>query len=159
MDAIAGWAESQEEVAMTVSAGYDEWRMKVGYMRAGYLAVSALLGYRYILRSSLEPVRAQLSSYDADIMPPAAVIDHPLPKDRRTAFLLCDEPDFFLGALMVTIGDRAVFFPPPAAGSDWYERFDESLGTYDGRNGYTLVGRPRDWPADDPPYLSDQSEP
>lgn len=155
LDALASWAETQTEVPITIVGDYEEWRMKAGYLRAGYLAVSAWLGYRYILTNAMEPVRAQLASLDADVLPPAAVLDHPFQDQERPAFFMWEEPSFYLGALMVTIGSRAVFFPPPGAPANWYWLFEESMTSYDGSRGYSVRGREVGWPTSDPPYLAD----
>ena len=56
-DGSTGW-----EMNLQWSYRYDAWRESVGWLRAGYLYLFALLGHNYILREELNCVREQFAS-------------------------------------------------------------------------------------------------
>jgi len=91
-----------------------------GWLRAAYLVAFASLGYRYILRAELDPVRAQIQDPDGNHAPRAVLMDHRLPSTERHLRIV--ERPRTLRSVMVAMGRRAVFLPGPQINPDFYEQ-------------------------------------
>jgi hypothetical protein len=84
-------------------------RAPLSWVRAGYLAAFAALGWRYAFLKHLNPLRAQLADPTANLLPPLAMVDLGAPRDRRE-LLVVREPNE-LRSLAVVLGRYTVFLP------------------------------------------------
>jgi hypothetical protein len=126
----------------------------LSWVRAGYLAAFAALGWRYVFLKCLNPLRAQLAAPEQSILPPLSFFDPTAPRERRQ-LLIVEEPAE-MRSLAVTFGRHAVFLPwvaepksmnEIAAGLAWYSALPAS------RRQCTRKQIP--WPAE-PQYALDQ---
>jgi hypothetical protein len=81
----------------------------LSWVRAGYLAAFAALGWRYVFLERLNPLRAQLAAPDQSILPPLSFFDPTAPSGRRQ-LLIVEEPDE-MRSLAVGFGRHTVFLP------------------------------------------------
>jgi hypothetical protein len=84
-------------------------RAQLSWVRAGYLAAFAALGWRYAFLRLLNPLRAQLADPSADLLPPLAMVDPQAPRDCRQ-LIVVKQPDE-LRSLAVRMGRHTVFLP------------------------------------------------
>lgn len=88
---------------------YSEPRERVSWLRAAYLAAFAAMGYRYILRNILNPVRQQILDSDNKIIEHFRLVD-PAASPYRRLIILVSEPDWVRG-LAVAMGRHTVLLP------------------------------------------------
>lgn len=96
---------------------------RVAYLKSAYLAAFAMLGYRYILRPSLEPVREQIRR------PKVRTLDGYMSVmkdglDRSPLIIRLDRP---FEAVVVQVFDRLVFLPPPNDEPSFYDSVREHM--------------------------------
>lgn len=109
-----------------------------GWLRAGYLAAFAALGWRWAALPELKPVRDQIARPDEEIVPLAV---HGLRRTTglRRSILIVDEPEE-LRSVAVAIDRYVVLLPPPFPPRDIYERvatlspFDRETPTFAARH-------------------------
>jgi hypothetical protein len=127
---------------------------RLSWVRAGYLAAFAALGWRYALLECLNPLRAQLAAPEESILPPLSFFDAAASPNRRQ-MLIVEEPAE-MRSLAVALGRHTVFLPCPvesrsldeiSAGLAWYSEQPIS------RRRCTRKQVP--WPAE-PQYALDQ---
>ncbi len=141
-------------LSVTVHTSFDDARARLSLIRAAYLAAFAGLGWTYILRPALSPVREQSRAPDVQIIKPYLFRDPSTPSTRRGILVVSDPPD--LAAVAVTIGEFTVFLPGLGQDGGWeqvarsYARRAES----DGRLGVRLHGKAVPWPTS-PSYFLD----
>lgn len=99
---------------------YSEPHERVSWLRAAYLAAFAALGYRYILRNSLNLVRQQIFEPDNKIIECFSVFDCDASPDRRFIVLI-SEPDWVRG-LAVQMGRHIILLPFSGTDTEFYER-------------------------------------
>lgn len=99
---------------------YSPQHQRISWLRAAYLAAFAALGYRYILRSILDPVRKQILDPDKEVIHTFKLVDAAAPPDRRSIVFVSD-PDWVRG-LAVQMGRHIVLLPLHDDDSSFYER-------------------------------------
>lgn len=100
---------------------HNEWKANLSYVRAAYLTVFALYGYRLILGASYQPVRRQLRDIDEQVIR-RLVIGNTYPglSGRSGVFEGFIEG---LGAIIVVrFHDRWVGLPADTEDVDWWNR-------------------------------------
>jgi hypothetical protein len=117
------------------ATGSDDWKVtvtiptpdmraaSVGWLRAGYLATFATLGYLYILRDELEPVRDQIRNPAETIIDRYCVMTRSAPVERQILF--ATEPSEYASVIAFT-NDCAVFLPSDTS-KGTYERLAASM--------------------------------
>src|SRR5262249_35169863 len=96
-----------------------EAKVRTSWLRAAYLVAFAALGYRYILRTELEPVRAQLRDPDAEHTPRAVMFDPQRSPNRREMWLV--ERPKTLRCIFVAMGRWGVLVPGLGIDPTFYE--------------------------------------
>jgi hypothetical protein len=109
LDAFVDSGDPKPNHSFTIHTRYNESRARISWIRAGYLAAFAALGWSYILQRVMEPYRLQLASPDQEIVPSYLLRDHGAPADLRR-ILLVTEPDD-LRSVAVIMGQQTVFLP------------------------------------------------
>ena len=84
-------------------------RARLSWVRAAYVAAFAVLGWRYVLMSCLNPLRAQLADPTASLLPPLGMVDLAASRDRRQLFIV-QEPEE-LRSIAVILGRYTVLLP------------------------------------------------
>lgn len=111
------------------------------WLRSAYLAMFAAWGYRYILRSALDPVRQQVRNPRGDALSvfgmtlPAAIEDDP-------HIVLIDRPKYLSGNLAVLMA-RHIAFLPGLDGDDLYAKLSKRGGKRGNVRGEKEVPWPR----------------
>lgn len=97
----------------------------LSYLKSGYLAAFASLGYLYVMQKSLEVVREQISNPEDQLIPNYMIT---LPKSEPTErkMVRVEEP---LNAIAVQIDRHLVFLPPVDSHDKFYESFNEFLNS------------------------------
>lgn len=113
-------------------------RAQVGWLRAGYLAAFAVLGYSYILHPCMAPLRKQFAN-PTKVIIPKFYMRIPYADTRARRILIVREPQVFRG-IAVQVGRQMVFLPR-LGDSALYDR----LGTEPARN-ILLEGVLSRWP-------------
>jgi hypothetical protein len=96
-------------LSFTVHTYFDETRARYSWIRSAYLAAFAGLGWTYILRSVMQPIRDQLASPDEEILP-THMLRTPSADPSVRRILLVDDPDE-LRCVAVVMGEHTVFLP------------------------------------------------
>ena len=115
-------------VDVSYTSRHDPWREQVAWLRAAYLTVFALLGYNYILRSELNPIRDQFNQPDERIVP--QIMKFMPTFDDETQILDVSQPADLRG-FAVRLGKRLHFLPG----------FDHTHGFYDRLSALPAKGR------------------
>lgn len=122
----------------------------ISWLRAGYLAAFAALGYRYIGRESLKVVREQIRAPNFDIINFFSSTSVDAPSDER-GILLIEDPAT-LRSVSVRMGRYMVFLPTLDADEHFYARLEteaKTLGRIHAASGKTIP-----WP-NRPKFLLD----
>jgi hypothetical protein len=101
------------------SLRHDEWRERVAWLRVAYLYLTALLGYTFVLREVMNPIREQFFRPDEQLVPKIikTMVD-PIPPDCIVSVSLPVELRSFVVKLQ-----RWMFFFPGFINSDsFYDR-------------------------------------
>lgn len=140
--------DSHPRVSFTVHTYFDEAHARYSWIRSAYLAAFAGLGWSYILRPVMQPIRDQLASPDDASLP-----THMLrtlgadPSARR--ILLVDDPDE-LRCVAVVMGEHTVFLP----GLDRPQSYEQVIAAFarekqlhpQGRLSVNFSGKEVPWP-------------
>jgi hypothetical protein len=102
-------AHPSPRFSFTIHTQFIEARARLSLIRAAYLAAFAALGWTYILRPVMQPVRDQLGSPEDQILETYIFRDPNSPNATRR-MLLVDDPDE-LRCVAVTMGEYSVFLP------------------------------------------------
>lgn len=122
---------------------YSEPHECVSWLRAAYLAAFAALGYRYILRNSLNLVRQQIFEPDKKIIERFSISDPGASPERRL-IILVSEPDWVRG-LAIAMGPHIVLLPPwHTNDTDFYERLGSAVAA--GSKAELKGSQPLTWP-------------
>ncbi len=121
----------------------------VAWLRAGYLVAFATLGYLYILREELEPVREQIQDPKADVLGRYCLMTHSDQTERLIAFIR-DPPE--LESVIVLSNASAVLLPSHTT-TGTYERLANVTPWPPGTQ--TLTGPSAPWPQR-PSYAQDR---
>lgn len=109
LDAMVERRDPQPEMSLSVHMRFDEARARISWIRSAYLATFAALGWGYILRSIMQPIRDQLASPDERILPTyMGRLDSASSSERR--ILIVQEPHE-LRCIAVVFGEHLVLLP------------------------------------------------
>lgn len=156
--ALDGFVDKEDpspDMSFTVHLDYDEARARYSWIRSAYLAAFAGLGYSYIFRHVMQPIRDQLARTNDNILPTYLFTDHRMPSTERR-MLLVDDPDD-LRCVAVMMGPHMVVLPGLFR-PQTFEELAEAFKAYrDGGNRITvnLNGKEVPWPTW-PTYLLDR---
>lgn len=95
----------------------------LSYLKSGYLAAFAALGYIYAMQKSLEIVREQLSNPEDQLIP-SYMIKLPNSEPTERKMIQVEEP---LNAIAVQIDRYLVFLPPVDSHDKFYESLNKLL--------------------------------
>jgi hypothetical protein len=109
MDSLVKDGGASPQFSFTVHTRFDEARARLSLIRASYLAAFAGLGWNYILRPIMQPIRDQLKNPEAQLLETYILRDADLPSSTRR-LLLVDDPDE-LRCVAVMLGEYGVFLP------------------------------------------------
>jgi len=98
----------------------------LSYLKIGYLAAFASLGYRYILRKELEIVREQVARPKEKIIP-TYMIQMPADEAGARKMIGVKEP---IAAIAVQVDRNLVFLPPVEPSKRFYESLPGVLAEY-----------------------------
>ncbi|GGU51533.1 hypothetical protein GCM10010498_05740 [Streptomyces cavourensis] len=131
------------------------WRAAVSWVRAAYLASFAALGWSYVFRPELDPVRHQLLNPDSETLPRLALIDLNAKSDRRVMMLVRTPEE--LRSMLVVIGHYSILLPGIDNPLSCQELSEEILRRSHpgGADSATLEGEAIPWPTQ-PEYRRDE---
>jgi HNH endonuclease len=127
-------------------------KMRVAWLKAGYLIAFAVFGYKFAFCRALAIVREQIADPAKRLIMLSGGLD-PDGDTSRYAIIVVKVPRELAGAVGVTMGRHFVLFPGTGRDTDFYERllaFRRAGGT----DAATLTGDILSWP-NRPLYLSD----
>lgn len=116
----------------------------VSWLRAGYLAVFAALGYRYIGQRALQIVRDQILKPGDDVIARYSMTitaGH----DFEKRILIVSDPAWMSGSIIVNFGRHADVLPGVDAEVGFYDRLAASIPS-DGKLDGEISGKSPDWP-------------
>jgi hypothetical protein len=119
--------------------------VQLGYVRAAYLAAFACLGYAYIFRPALDPIRDALNGNDDGSLVLPVLTTSDGSADRR-AIGLVSEPSWLAGAVLVVIGPVAVVLPTVDTPGDPLAEFAERHDRPGALQGTFTTSPAFDWP-------------
>jgi HNH endonuclease len=122
----------------------------IAWLRAGYLAAFSALGYHYILRDELEPVREQINDPNTTILERYCLMTSTGPDEREIMFV--SKPAEYVGVVAFT-NDCAIFLPSETS-SGTYERLATLPWPPPGQA--TFAGATMPWPTR-PSYAMDRA--
>lgn len=99
---------------------FSQRKERLGWLRAGYLAAFAKLGYAYILRPEVRPVIEQLQDVESDRLSDYIVWNVGTASPERRMVLV--EQPAELQSIAVTMGQATVFLPSLDPGTDIYSQ-------------------------------------
>ncbi|MGW2559642.1 HNH endonuclease [Streptomyces sp. NPDC001514] len=152
----ASESDAAASLSFTLSERFSSTRADVSWVRSAYLAAFTALGWRYILRPELDPVRALLRDPENPSRPPFIGFNPKSNVGRREIMLVESPGD--LSGVCVIIDQFAVFLPDPW-GTSTCESLADVLSQYRGEGGKvmpSLSGKVVPWPAK-PMYLLDKA--
>jgi hypothetical protein len=155
LDSLANDKDASHRFSFTVHTRFDEARARLSYIRASYLAAFAGLGWPYILRSIMQPIRDQLKSPKPQLLETYIFRDPDSPRSTKR-LLLVNEPDE-LRCVAVMVGEYGTFLPGVWNPLTWEElaaAFCQRREDGDRLN-VTLRGKEVPWPKR-PMYLLDR---
>ncbi|MGW2038604.1 HNH endonuclease [Streptomyces virginiae] len=144
------------QFTFTITERFSPEQADVSWIRSAYLAAFAALGWRYILRPALDPIRRLLKSDSPTEMPLIIGFNAETDSSAR-AVMIVEEPEN-LRSVQVMIGHYSVFLPDPWGTSTLEELAESLAGSRDaeGKVTYTLSGLTAPWPTK-PLYLLDKA--
>ena len=146
-ESLIGKDATGSEFRFTFTKKYNAWRERVAWLRVAYLYLTALLGYTFVLREVLNPIREQFQRPDERLVPQLIrKIGPPLPDDFMVAIFEPKE----LRAFGVKLGEWMYFLPGFEESDTFFDRFS----SFKEAQAPSLVGRPLEFP-DKPAFLCD----
>ncbi|MCI0417496.1 HNH endonuclease [bacterium] len=120
--------------------GYSRRKQAVSWFRAAYLAMFARWGYRYILRSVLDPVRGQIQNPDREVI---TAIHYLSPKTDLgvRAIMVVNEPEWVKG-FCIWMGRHMVIMPFDDNDTDFFNRLHQNYGERCNASGKKIL----EWP-------------
>lgn len=141
-----GGGDAVGRLSFTIHTRFDEVRARLSLIRSAYLAAFAALGWSYILRPEMQPIRDQLMNPDDSILDTYIFRDPDSATSVRRLLLVADPDE--LRCVAVTIGEYSVFLPSWSRPKTW----DETSAAFgracdsDGRLSLALRGKEVPWP-------------
>jgi len=131
-------------------------RTELSWVRAGYLAAFAVLGWRYILQPLLDPIRTQLARPDTETLPSLVMYDYTAVTSHRE-IMFVDTPAS-IRSIVVSMGPHVVFLPGlwdnPLSCDELAQALKRCTGL-DGQLNVPITGKEVDWPRQ-PTYQFDK---
>jgi hypothetical protein len=146
LDSLTQGSSSSTGFSFTIHTRFDEPRARLSLIRAAYLAAFAALGWSYILRPVLQPIRDQLRNPGTQALETYMFRDQDASNTSRR-ILLVDEPSE-LRCIVIMLGEYSVFLPGLFNTRTW----DETSAAFSSRRGkddrlnVTLRGKEMPWP-------------
>ncbi|MFE9381106.1 HNH endonuclease [Streptomyces sp. NPDC006855] len=130
----------------TLTERFSPQHADLSWIRSAYLAAFAALGWRYILRAALDPIRAQLKSNSPTELP-LIIGFNPKADSNARSIMIVREPEC-LSSVHVVIGHYSVFLPDPWGTLSLQELAESIAGLSDETGCVTaeLSGQVADWP-------------
>lgn len=113
-------------IRLTWHTKRNDRRAGIGWMRAAYLAAFAVYGYRYVLRSAFEPLRAAIAAPDDTSFDPI-IVQGPDVGEIDPLIAEATEPAWLAECPIVFFGPRVIVLPPQGAPEDWLANVKERL--------------------------------
>jgi len=136
-----------QEFHFEFSMKYDEWRERIAWLRVAYLYLFALLGYTFVLRDALNPIREQFRRPDEKLVPQIIkVMTEPIP-DNCMVSISCPTE---LRSFGVKLHRWMFFFPGLVDSDSFYER----LSALPEKGMISVTGQPLEFPTE-PKFLCD----
>lgn len=118
-ESLAGTDATGKEFHFGFSMKYDAWREQVAWLRVAYLYLSALLGYTFVLRAVLDPIRDQFAHPGEKLVPQIIkTMTDPVPDDCIVSVSLPAE----LRSFVVKVQRWIFFFPGFVDSDSFYDR-------------------------------------
>lgn len=155
LESLVSEERASSRFSFTIHTRYDETRARLSLIRASYLAAFAGLGWAYILRSEMKPIRDQIKSPSDRLLETYILRDSDSPNSTRR-LLLVNDPDE-LRCIAIVLGEYSVFLPGLSNPLIW----DELAAAFTrrcevgNRLNVTLSGKEVPWPTQ-PMYLLDR---
>ena len=129
------------------SLKYNEWRERVAWLRVAYLYLFALLGYTFILRKVMNPIREQFFHPDEKQVPQIIkIMTEPIPQDSIISISQPAE----LRSFSVKLQRWMFFFPGFVDSDSFYDR----LAALPEKGSISVKGKPLPFPTE-PMFLCD----
>jgi hypothetical protein len=147
--------------AATPSLKYFPDRARVSWVRTAYLAAFALLGWRYVIRRTLSPIREQLAN-PSDVTLPVLSVYDPNGDIKRRELWIAGQADG-CQVLLVIIGQNIIFLPSWDDSRTLGELADSLGSESEGPIRPEFFGRMLPWPSrplhllDPPPIVGTNS--
>lgn len=154
MEMLGKSGETGFKVTISARMKYDPARARLSWMRTGYLVAFALLGWKYILRSTLQPIRDHLAGASTSELPILSAYD--AERDPRGRQIWIVQQAHGRECLLVAVGQHMMFLPGP---EDFrtLEEISASIGARANEElQYSLSGKLLPWPSG-PLHLLDPS--
>lgn len=119
LDRVAASGSTGCDFTITLSYRHHSWREAVGWLRVAYLFAFAALGYRFIMRPELEPLREQFREPNESVVP--EVMKRTNETSLGDGIIFVHTPRE-LRSILVCLGCNLFFFPDFNHASDFYER-------------------------------------
>lgn len=155
LDAFVERGTPNPSVVITTKTHFEEVRVRLSWMRSAYMVAFAALGWSYILRDVMQPIRDQIVRPDERVLPTLMLRDPDAPPDKR-GMLLVEQPDE-LRCLAVTLGEWTVFLPGISRPLTYQQLSEAVAETRDGHSKvkFRLHGKEVPWPSR-PTYAIDR---
>jgi hypothetical protein len=145
MEILKGYSESGHQgwsFQLSVPAfNCSDHRQRVSWLRAGYLAAFASLGYRFAFRSVLGPVREQIRYPDRPVISWFHFVRGEAPAPPR--FLMIVQSPAWANGLMVHMGRHYVMLPLLDGDHAFYSRLESEATA---ASEFQLTGKMLPWP-------------
>jgi HNH endonuclease len=122
LEGLVGTNATGSEFNLEFSIRHDEWRERIGWLRVAYLYLFALLGYSFILRPELNPIREQFRNPAERIVP--QIIKHMTESAEENHIVSIFSPRNLRG-IGVQLGKWMLFFPGFLETDSFYDRLAE----------------------------------
>jgi hypothetical protein len=107
------------DITITVPSRYSPQRESIGWLRVAYLYVFAALGYQWVMRPELDPMREQFRKPDVRLVPGVIRRTDAASPGDGISFVYSPRA---LRSILVRLGANLYFFPNFNEASDFYER-------------------------------------
>ena len=119
LERAAASGSTDWNITITMSSRHSPQREGVGWLRVGYLYAFASLGYQWVMRPELEPIREQFRKPDERLVP--AVMKHTDAAPAGDGISFVHSPRE-LRSILVRLGKNLFFFPNFNEAADFYQR-------------------------------------
>ena len=120
MERLATAGSSDWQLRLSYTTRHNQWRDSVGRLRMAYLYVFALLGYNFILRPELNPIRKQFEHPDESVCVPK-IMKHTGKSSAGDGISFVYGPAH-LRSVLVRLGLNLFFFPGFAEADSFWDR-------------------------------------